>query len=313
MAFSVFEQLLVMICISVIAFLFSKKITISHADEQFTSRLLLFVVTPCLILNAFNQSYDAHKFFMLVIATLVCIAFHLAFTVVAKIFLRNKNDDALFAIDRIAFVFSNCGYIGIPLVQAVFGDEGVFYVTAYIAVFNVYAWLYGARELSKEMKWQKIAFNPNVIAVVLGFALFASPFTLPKIFARSINFVASMNTPLSMIILGMIFSLFKKTDFKQSYILHLARTIFFRLVVASVIAFCIIFITYKIFPNISEMRTMLLVLYIAAICPVAVITMTLASIFESDAQFASLAVGISSALSVASIPLFVKLADYLLK
>ena len=54
------------------------------------------------------------------------------------------------AIERFSSVYSNCGFMGIPLVNAMFGSEGVFYLTAFITVFNILAWTHGIIIISGE-------------------------------------------------------------------------------------------------------------------------------------------------------------------
>ena len=106
------------------------------------SNLLLMVVCPCLIINSYQIDYRPELFTGLVLCLLFSgISFALDVLVAHVVIRPDSGRDE--AIERMGIIYSNCAFIGIPLVEGVLGKEGVFYVTAYLTVFNTLVWTHG--------------------------------------------------------------------------------------------------------------------------------------------------------------------------
>ena len=115
-------------------------------------------------------------------AALVCFRLGIAF--------EELDYSALFryrVIERFAAAFSNCGFIGIPLIRASIGDEGVFFLVGLLIPFNVIQWVYGAPMLVREAQGgekapsrgcadilKHVIWNPMVIASCIGVLLFVT-------------------------------------------------------------------------------------------------------------------------------------------
>ena len=100
--------------------------------------VLLLVVTPSLIIDSFQRPFDSsmmHGFFW---AFAIASLAHVAVILLARLF--SRGDDKSRPVLRLAMVFSNAGFMGIPLEQAVLGAEGVFYGIVYVVMFNVFMW-----------------------------------------------------------------------------------------------------------------------------------------------------------------------------
>ena len=311
----VLRQLIVMLLIVVLSFAFSRKSGFGDKEPAFLSRLLLYMVNPCLIIDSFNVPYDAGKMKQLLFVIAVCIAVHLLLTLIVQIFIRSKTEAerALDGLDRIGIVFTNCGFIGIPLISGVFGPEGVFYLMGYLAVFNIYLWTYGEYQMSGHINWKKVITNPNVLAVIGGIILFRLPVQLPDLIARPIKLIGGLNTALSMILLGMLFAGFRKSESGVSYASRVVRACVFRLVVSSVAVLALLYAVYLLFPSVPDLREMLFVIYIASLCPIGMSVSTFACVFGKDASYTSLIVSATSVLCIATVPAFVKLAELLIR
>ena len=102
-------------------------------------------------------------------------------------------------------MFSNSGFVGIPLIQGILGDEYVFYVTMTMVAGTITFWTYGVLLMSgdkNEVSVKKILTNPNMIAVVVGMILFFAVDELPYVIQQVLTGMANMNTGLGMVILG---------------------------------------------------------------------------------------------------------------
>ena len=135
----IFNQLLKMLIIMLLAYFCYKIGLITQEGNRTLSNLLLMVVNPCLIITVYQTPYDPTLIHGLMISFAAAAAAHILGIFLAH-FLIPAGKSPEYAIERIAAVYSNCGFIGIPLINSVLGSDGVFYLTAYMTVFNILTW-----------------------------------------------------------------------------------------------------------------------------------------------------------------------------
>ena len=298
----VLKQLVIMIIITLAGYIFARCAKVTDEQQKFMSRLLLYFINPFLVLNSFNMEFSWLKFRQLWFAALIALVLHGIMILLG--FFSSKEK-----IDSLAVAFTNCGFVGIPLIRGVFGDEGVFYLMGYLIVFNVLIWTYGYYRLSGTTNIKKIITNPNIIAVAIGLIIFCLPFKLPELIQKPIVMIADINTPMAMLLLGILFARF---EFDRSYFARLVKTLLFRLVITSLCNLCVILLAYKIFANVQDIKMMLFAIYICSMCPVATTIPGLAVVFDQDKSFASLIVTMSSMFCILTIPSFVALAEFII-
>ena len=140
------------------------------------SNLLLMVVCPCLIINSYQIDYRPELFIGLVLCLLFSgISFALDVLVAHVVIRPDSGRDE--AIERMGIIYSNCAFIGIPLVEGVLGKEGVFYVTAYLTVFNTLVWTHGVSLMRGKGTLRESLGHlntPTIYAIGLGLLLFFS-------------------------------------------------------------------------------------------------------------------------------------------
>ena len=106
---------------------------------------------------------------------------------------------------RVGSIFSNCGFMSLPLQKAILGNDGVFYGAIYVAVFNIFIWTYGLVAMSgdkKELSLKKLIANPGIVGVVIAILLWVFHIQLPSILYSPIDYLGALNTPIPMIIIG---------------------------------------------------------------------------------------------------------------
>ncbi|MPM80218.1 hypothetical protein SDC9_127265 [bioreactor metagenome] len=110
-----------------------------------------------------------------------------------------------------ANVFTNTGYIGFPILNAIYGAEAVMYGSIFNIFFNIFLWTYGIiifkgrmekQELIKELL--KALRNPSLIAVYIGIIMMLLDLKLPAVVLTSANSIGTITGPLSMIIVGVL-------------------------------------------------------------------------------------------------------------
>ena len=308
----VLNQLVTMALIALAGFVFAKIVKVNEKEQKFLSKLLLYFVNVCLIIDSFNMEYDAQKFRRFLFAGLIALIVQLSMIFVSFVLTHSKKSEntSYNHIDRLAMVLTNCGFIGIPLIKGTLGNEGVFYLMGYLSVFNILAWTWGLYLMSGTLNLKKIVTNPVILAAVFGILLFVMPFTLPEPIIRPVSMIGDCNTALAMVLVGILFADF---HFSSKYAARLVKAVLGRLVLCPLVALAIIFAFWKLNLNVSDARTILFVILICASCPTATTVPGLAALFEKDAAYASLTVSVSSLLCIFSVPAFVALTEQLLK
>ena len=230
---------------------------------------------------------------------------YLVSIIIAKLIFHRVPDQNIRRIATYGSIYSNNGFMGVPLAQGLFGSVGVFYAVASMVGFNVMSWTQGIgifrhakrQDLGQQVK--KIILNPNIIAIILGLVMFISSYRLPKLVSGFINYTSPAFTPLSMIVIGSNLANLNLRDVK------LPRALWVSLILRNLI-FPIIGIPILMMLGVSGVP--LLVTVILNACPVAglVVLFTLQS--GGDAKPATILMSISTILSLLTIPVVYWLA-----
>lgn len=261
------------------------------------SDLLIYLIVPAMIINSYITEFDAEIFSNLVETfklSAAAILIGLGITFVLSLRMKDKN----IPIMRFACVFSNAAYMGFPLIEALFGKTGLLYASAYVTVFNLLLWTVGYAMVSGKVHIKEVLHSivttPVIISVVLGLAIYLCRIPIPQIIQQPVSYIGSMNTPLSMIITGMLIagSHFKALV-KNKYILFI---IIVRMVLIPAVCFGLFAVL-----GIKGMAAHIVLLLEA--CPSAAITSVFAVRFQYDEDLAAGAVVITTFLSILTLPL----------
>ncbi|MBQ3290022.1 MAG: AEC family transporter [Kiritimatiellae bacterium] len=168
--------------------------------------LLMFVVTPCVIIDCFQRPFDSAMLGGLGLAFAFASFGHLALIALSALCVRGGGDDTRRTL-RLAAVFSNAGFMGLPLEQAILGPRGVFFGAVYIVVFNLFIWSWGVKTMGEESGGRsegllKSVFNPGTVGIALGLPLFLMSVSLPAVVAEPVRHLANLNTPVAMVVIG---------------------------------------------------------------------------------------------------------------
>lgn len=168
--------------------------------------LLVVVVTPAVIVNVFSRPFSAAELGGLAQAAILALMIHIVGILLAECLFRREKDDTRVVL-RLASIFSNSGFMGIPMEKAILGDIGVFYGVVYMVVFHVVLWSYGLSRMKKSRvtpgeSLRMMFVNPGTIGIALGLVVFLLPGTLPSVLALPIDALSDLNTPLAMIVIG---------------------------------------------------------------------------------------------------------------
>ena len=267
--------------------------------------MVLYLVTPCVIIKSFVREFSVTLLKNLCIGFIATLLAHIVFILISLIALKSKNLSRQKVL-QFGIIFSNCGYMAIPLLQAVLGDDGVFYGSTYIAVFQIMTWSYGLFLMGDGLKTitpKKLVLNPGVIAFAIAFIIFSLQIPMPKVIYEPVSYMASLNTPLPMIIIGY--------HLANSNILSGLKDI--KLLFATALKLFILPIIVILGFFLCGVRgTLPMALTICASAPTAAINTMFASKFSRDTSLSVTMVSLTTLLSIISMPIVVTLAEKLL-
>ena len=205
---------------------------------------------------------------------------------------------------RFSIVFSNAGYMGIPLIEAVLGSEAAIYATVYCVSFNVFLWSLGSYIYtgnSQYIKPKKIFINPSMLAIYAALIIFFLPIDgfIPSVLVSVIDMLKSLVAPLSMIIVGFHMAGADLKGLMKSGALWCG--VLTRLLLCPAVIFAVMKVVSLIGIYHNEMAAT--VVLIASSTPAATATSMFAEKFSGDTETAGAVVPISTVLAVASMPL----------
>lgn len=166
------------------------------------THLLLYMVTPCVILESFLTQWDSSLLHNLALGALLLALSYLVYALLVLPLFRRAGDTGV--VLRFGSMYSNCGYMGLPLVEEVLGEEAMIYAALCVVAFNLFGWTHGAAMMGgrQAVSLRRALLNPGVIALACGLPLFLLQLQLPGMVSNAIGFLADLNTPLAMIIIG---------------------------------------------------------------------------------------------------------------
>ena len=271
--------------------------------------VLVTVVTPALIIECFQRPFESSMLAQFGVAFAVAAAMHVFLIALSRFTARGDENEL--PVLRVATVFSNAGFMGIPLEYAILGSKGVFYGIVYVAMFNLFMWTWGLRQMTNgegEVKNRGVSFctlksllNPGTVGLMIGLPLFLFSVSLPDVVRTPIRLMSELNTPLAMLVIGFFLADADLGSVSRSRQAHLATAI--RLV-ASPLVLLGVFVLARGWLD----RTMMLALVVAASAPVGAMVAMFASKYHRDVDLAVGLVSGSTIVSVLTMPPIIALA-----
>lgn len=263
------------------------------------TNLALYFLSPLVIIKAFLAPFSLGRLRLFFLTLLGVALTYLVTIAVAKLAFIRVKDHNLRRIAKYGSVYSNNGFMGLPLAQALFGNLGVFYGVVSMVGFNAFTWTHGVAMFKHQAttplsRLKEVLKNPNLIAIGLGLIIFISQLKVPSVVTSFLGYASNAFTPLSMIIIGSNLAQIKKDDLNLPPVLW--ATIFLRNLAFPTIA--IVILKLLGIGGVPLMTTVIL-----AACPVAGLVVLFTLQAKGDARPATIVMSVSTLLSLITIPL----------
>ena len=316
-----FNQILIIFIIIAIGIVCYKIKLIDDETNNKLSSILLLLVNPMVIFVSYQREFKRELLEGLLISLLLSTVTHVVSILISYFLIKKKrirketiddikvkkyvnNDDV--EVERMSSIYSNVGFMGIPLMNGIFGSEGVFYATASVTIFNVFLWTHGVIMMSGSSEWNlksmlKKLTSPSIIAIVLGLICFLFQIMVPDVVLSAFQHIANINTPFAMLIAGVTIG---KTDFKK---LITNYRVYFIAFLKLLLIPAILLVIYSVFPIDYKVFTTAVIM---AAAPTATTGILFALKYKKNAIYSAEIFTVTTLLSAFTIPLIVMLAGF---
>jgi predicted permease len=296
-----------------LGFLLGKLKLITAKTNKDLVNLLLLVFMPASLFMAFPTTYSdetSHVFLAGLIGGVIVMSCIILLSLI--IFNKKWCSDKFRYESQFALIFNNATFLGYPIISSTFGaqSEAVIAYCGFIIAFNIALFSYGVY-LFKHKIDAKLIFNvitnPNIIAVLLGVAVFISGFSIPAFVYDAVKYVSGATTALSIICVGFMLSTAKFIELLKKW--RLGLTALIQLIIGPLATYFILVAIQHIargarfdFPD-----EVVVVCTLIQALPTATSLGLFASKYGGDEKEASQLVTISTVLSIATLPLMASL------
>jgi len=275
-------------------FLFTKMGMFSAKTRGDLTNIVIYLVLPCNIFGSFHKGISPEILRQCVVVLFVSFGMHLLYFILSKVlYIHFKPEKRVVA--QYATIINNSGFMGLPVMDAVFGQTGLLYGSVVLIPMRVFMWTAGLSLFTKAETGQKVktlATHPCIWAVILGFAYIFAPFELPLFIRNSISAIGGCTTALSMLVIGSILTGVDPRSVKDIDCFYYTL---FRLIVIPAIVFGALLLL-KVDPLVTGVAVL------ASAMPSAVVSALLAEKYGQDTAFASKIILVSTTLSIITLP-----------
>lgn len=265
------------------------------------SYLVLYIVAPCLMIRSFEVERTDGMLSKLAVFFLAYVGSVGVCMFLSRFCFRDQPPDRRGPM-RFGLVYSNNGFMGLPLLLSILGPHAVIYGVVSAVGFNILLWTHGVKTMGGRVTLRQALINPATIGLAVGLPLFLTGWRLPETVDSAVSFVADLNTPLAMIVIG---AQMAGADLKVSFTsLKLYGASAFRLLLGPLIPLV------GLLPLRLDPMSYCACVIMCAV-PTAGATGMFAQRFGKDTAVAAQMVTLSTLLSVITLPLFAVAAQYL--
>lgn len=212
------QQMIALFLMMLVGYVCAKMGVLDAVASKKISWLVVNVGNPAMILAAGMDNeitVAPEKLILVVMLAVVIYAALIMISVFLPGLLRVETQNA--GVYRVMLIFSNIGFMGLPLISVLYGGESLLYTSIFFFPFNFLIYTYGIRAMRKEegargkIKWSDVC-NIGVITSVIALILYFGKIHMPDFAVTTAKNLSNLTAPLSMLVIGASFLDFKIID-----------------------------------------------------------------------------------------------------
>ena len=304
-----YNVILTLIIVLAIGFVGRKVGIINDTVSKALSTLVVKICQPFMIIGAIiNVEYSTENLKNGFLVLGMSFAMHIFMAIIAHFTVFKFKSINERKICEFATIFGNCGFIGFPLIESLLGPTGLFYGGFLLIAFNTFTWTWGLVVLGKGREDIKInpksmILNYGTLPSIIGLVLYVARVPIPVFVGSAVSYLSSVCTPVSVLITGALIGTVSLKEFFKDvkvYYISAIKLVFMPVIIAIIMLLLGIDSTYVIF------------MVVMSAMPVASTTVMFGELFEIEKKKASILVGMSSVLSMATLPCVITVLDLII-
>lgn len=281
--------------------IFAKAKVLSEEQIHGVSAIVVNLTWPCLVIHSLQMEFSAEVLvnsgFVIAGMIFIMIAAWMLALPTKKL---ARLERAMYPLFVYMLIFSNTGFMGIPVAQALYGQEGVFYIALADSLSDLFVFTVGIMLMQRasgktlETNYKEI-LSPGLGAIVIGILLFLGNVTLPSMIGAPVQAIGSATTPLAMLIVGFQLGRMElRTLFleKGNYLLPAIKLLVLPLLAIGIL---------KLLTD--DITLFMKIIVLIAALPSATCSIIFAEKYQSDVDYVTKGVVLSTTLSVLTLPL----------
>lgn len=294
---TVFAKMAMLVLIMLLGYLCARIGITGPEFNQRVTPLMVKVLLPATILNSVLSvpDFSGRELLDYILVMTVMVALQMLPAWFLPRLMRTRSEDV--GATRLVTAFGNVGFVGLPVVAAIFGDEMVFFASLCNIPFNLALYSCSAAQLSPDggrVRWQDV-LNAPVIATLLSVVLLLSRVHVPGVLADTISTLAGATIPLSMLIIGTSLGAISVRAALTDWRVYAVSAV--RLLVCPLLTWLVL--------RPFAAGALLGISVLMAACPSAMLVTALCLQYGRSDAFASKCIFLSTVLSAVTIPLLI--------
>lgn len=310
---SLLSVILTLFCLMVCGYICRKAGIIHNASSKGLSQLIISIGQPMMIISALaNAEYGVANLTIAWQVTLIGFGLHILMALAAYLICRRMKQTDQNKIFEFTLIFSNCGFIGFPIMDAILKENGLgsFMGAFYVISFHLFLWTWGILILARgrkdiRMTPKKALLNYGTVPCAIGILLYLCKpiLELPDFLVKTFSYLGNLCTPISVLITGALLATIPLQSMlknKKLYLHAALKLLVFPLVACVLAKLCGLKADY-----------ILLTAAMAGMPSAATVTM-LSELYDIEPGYASQTVGLTSVLSVVTLPVVLLFAQWII-
>lgn len=297
----ILNQMLILFFFILLGFILNKGNIINEDFNRRITKIIIYMTMPCMILTSVLEQEGARDMKALGTVSVVAVITYLAVPILAFVLVY------LFPV-RVEYkgiymfmtIYSNVGFMGFPVLNALYGVKTVFYAAIFNIVFNVSMFTYGVmlmhykrKSAAGALQW-KALLSPGISLSIFAVIVYIFQIPFPGFLASAVSSLGNMTVPLAMMVIGATLGTMRwkeLVDDRNVYAYMLFRQFILPLMALPILELCI------------HDELILAVSFILLMMPIANTSVLFANLYDNDTKLAAKGVFFTTLLSIASIPL----------
>ena len=290
------DMQLMMFLLVGIGFFIRKKEIVQTEGRMNMINLCLYITLPFNVLHSFLRQWDWNLFIAYGVILLLSVGFN-AVSVFFSAILYKKQEVNRQKSLKYGTIISNSGFLGNPMVEGIYGSEGLLYAALFMLPVRIVMWTIGIAVFlkgRKEKLWKNVLTHPCIVAIYVGVVVMVCGIQFPTFVEKTIVGISGCNTPLSMMLIGMMLAEVKpKGLIDKTMVFYTA----IRLLVIPAVVFAII----AFLPIDGMLRGITVIM---AGMPAPITTALLSAKYGGDEKYATGMVFLSTISSLITLPIW---------